>query len=232
MKLSASKRKSMNALSTGKLSGYCALLSKTETRKKDSTMYVVYGLEDPRDGLIHYVGITDDVYKRFSDHIKGSAGNIQKNGWIFECRHANVMIVMRELERVEMLKDALEREKHWIRHYLESGHPLNNMKVAKSILQERARMARLAKRTEKVIRERAVKEKVAMVPRTIWQHNNDSRSESFKEYRKSMLPKALEAWEQGHKTVRTLSKHINISEWHARKLISEINKLHAADRAV
>ncbi len=72
-------------------------------------MYVVYGLEDPRDHLYHYIGITDDVYRRFCDHIRGNAGNIEKNGWIFECRQANVMIIMREIERIAPETDAAQR---------------------------------------------------------------------------------------------------------------------------
>ncbi|SRR5260221_3876266 len=101
-------------------------------------MYVVYGLEDPRDHLYHYIGITNDVYKRFDQHISGDSGNIKKNGWIFECRQANIMIVMRELERVETCEEAKQREKFWIFYYLQSNHPLSNLKHAKSIQEEKA----------------------------------------------------------------------------------------------
>lgn len=106
-------------------------------------MYVVYGLEDPRDHLIHYVGITNNVYKRFNQHIRGDCGNLAKNGWIFECRQQNIMIRMVELQRVGTLKIAKERERYWIQHYLDLGHPLNNAQIARSIRREHARLERL-----------------------------------------------------------------------------------------
>ena len=91
--------------------------------------YIVYGLEDPRDHLYHYIGITEDVYARFNQHITGTAGNIEKNAWVFECRKANAMIIMRELERVTSSTEALEREKFWKEHFTQLGHPLLNKEV-------------------------------------------------------------------------------------------------------
>ncbi len=88
--------------------------------------HVVYGLEDPRDNLYHYIGITTDMYRRFDEHVSGSGGNIEKNSWIFACRQAKVMICMREIERISTREEALQRERHWINHYLEAGHPLHN----------------------------------------------------------------------------------------------------------
>src|SRR6266446_5178760 len=111
-------------------------------------MYVVYGLEDPRDHLYHYIGITDDVYRRFCDHIRGNAGNIEKNGWIFECRQANVMIIMREIERIAPETDAAQREKFWIRYYVHLGHPLHNMKLAQAIVGEKTRLEKQALQLE------------------------------------------------------------------------------------
>jgi len=103
-------------------------------------MYVVYALEDPRDHLYHYIGITNDVYARFVQHLTGQAGNISKTGWIFECRQANVMILMRELERVPTLEEAKQREQFWIGYYLHLGHPLLNKLHAKSLQDERNRL--------------------------------------------------------------------------------------------
>ena len=100
-------------------------------------MYVVYGLEDPRDHLYHYVGITNDVYRRFNEHVTGSSGNIEKNGWIFECRQAKIMIVMREIERLDSAEDAAQREKFWIAHYRDLGHPLHNSAVTRRSLSEK-----------------------------------------------------------------------------------------------
>lgn len=99
--------------------------------------YVVYGLEDPRDYMYHYIGITDDVYQRFNQHITGSGGNLEKNGWIFECRQDNIMIIMREIERVELIESARRREEFWCMYYLHLGHPLNNDRIVKPIIEKR-----------------------------------------------------------------------------------------------
>lgn len=105
-----------------------------------SDEYVVYGLEDPRDHLYHYIGITNDVYARFNQHVTGDGGNIKKNGWIFECRQANLMIVMRELERVHSQEQAEQRERFWIRYYLWAGYPLTNSAGVTPILEEKIRI--------------------------------------------------------------------------------------------
>jgi hypothetical protein len=45
-------------------------------------MYVVYGLEDPRDGKIWYVGMTNDPFARYCQHIRCIEDNQEKNEWI------------------------------------------------------------------------------------------------------------------------------------------------------
>jgi hypothetical protein len=95
-------------------------------------MYVIYALTDPRDGKVHYVGMTDNVYKRFQDHIQCSGRNFDKNAWILSMREANVMVQMLELERVEDLGRARVREAYWVNHYAELGHPLAN--IQRSVL--------------------------------------------------------------------------------------------------
>lgn len=102
--------------------------------------YIVYGLEDPRDHLYHYIGFTNDVYTRFRQHITGDGGNIEKNVWIFECRQANLMVLMREIERTKIQTEAEQREQFWIGYYLHLGHPLHNRQVTKTILKEKARL--------------------------------------------------------------------------------------------
>jgi hypothetical protein len=69
------------------------------------------------------------VYRRFNEHVTGSSGNIEKNGWIFECRQAKIMIAMHEIERLATVEEAAQREKHWIAHYHGLGHPLHNSAI-------------------------------------------------------------------------------------------------------
>src|SRR5579859_5228539 len=94
-------------------------------------MYVIYALLDPRDSSVHYVGMTDDVYKRFLAHIQCSGNNFEKNGWVLSLRAANVMVQMLELERVEDVTHARVREAYWIKHYVSLHHPVANVVHAK-----------------------------------------------------------------------------------------------------
>jgi predicted GIY-YIG superfamily endonuclease len=90
-------------------------------------MYVIYALIDPRDNTVRYVGITEDVYKRFLDHLSGSSGNFAKNAWLFELRAANKMVIMETLEEVEGRQQALERETYWIKHFEMLKEPITNI---------------------------------------------------------------------------------------------------------
>jgi predicted GIY-YIG superfamily endonuclease len=90
-------------------------------------MYVIYALVDPRDNLVHYVGLTEDVYQRFQAHINCTGSNVAKNAWITEMRQANVLVQMVELERAEDLGTARIREMYWIQHYQHLQHPIKNI---------------------------------------------------------------------------------------------------------
>ena len=90
-------------------------------------MHIIYGLEDPRDRLVFYVGMTDDVFKRFMAHIQCSGNNYEKNARITEMRSQNVMPHMIELQRTEDTGFARIREAYWIQHYISLGHPITNI---------------------------------------------------------------------------------------------------------
>lgn len=91
--------------------------------------HVVYALVDPRDHLPFYVGITDDLYQRFREHISLKETNIQKNDRIRELQQAYLLPIMQTLEVTESYAKARQRENHWIRHYLSEGIELLNMYV-------------------------------------------------------------------------------------------------------
>ena len=78
---------------------------------------VIYALIDPRDNTVRYVGVTEDVYAQFQQHINCAAANYAKNAWIHELRAANKMVIMETLEEVEDRERALEREGYWITHF-------------------------------------------------------------------------------------------------------------------
>lgn len=90
-------------------------------------MFVVYGLIDPRDSSVFYVGITDDVYTRFLAHLKCDGSNPVKDARIQELKAANRMVVMQTLQEVEGLDLAKRREAYWLRHYYDLGMSLTNL---------------------------------------------------------------------------------------------------------
>jgi hypothetical protein len=89
-------------------------------------MYTIYALIDPRDGKVRYVGLTDNVYARFLQHIRCDGTNARKDAWIQELKAANVMLQMTTLQSVEDLKAASAREIYWIHHFLSLGILLYN----------------------------------------------------------------------------------------------------------
>src|SRR5258708_2689014 len=91
-------------------------------------MYVIYALIDPRDNTVRYVGVTNDVYKRFLSHINGAgSNNFAKNAWIHELRAANKMVILETLEEVKDRDLALEREGYWIQHFQMLQEPIMNV---------------------------------------------------------------------------------------------------------
>ncbi len=91
--------------------------------------YTVYALIDPRDYAIRYVGITDDVYARFAQHVYCDGTNLQKDVWITELKACQAMLIMKTLETVETVEQAREREKHWIHHYRFLNAELLNVQI-------------------------------------------------------------------------------------------------------
>lgn len=90
-------------------------------------MHAIYGLVDPRDRKVFYVGQTTDVYKRFIEHISCSSSNLARNVRIIELRTLNLMVIMEVFELVEDKRKANEREVYWIKHFEQSQHPLANI---------------------------------------------------------------------------------------------------------
>lgn len=95
-------------------------------------MYTIYALVDPRDNTIRYVGLTDNVYRRFKEHITCDGCNPRKDAWIVELELHQVVVIMRSLEYVNTIEEARESENYWIRHYQERGASLLNQDAVSS----------------------------------------------------------------------------------------------------
>jgi len=84
----------------------------------------IYGLKDPRDGLIYYVGKTINPRGRFKNHLDGDC-NANKTAWIQDLAIRGLKPEMLILATAtQKTWPALERK--WIRDGLEMGWPLTN----------------------------------------------------------------------------------------------------------
>jgi len=88
----------------------------------------IYGLIDPRDDIIKYVGQTKyPLKKRYKEHLRNSnydkTKNHKVNRWINELKSINKTPIIEKIEKVS-INLLNNREKFWIKFY---GNQLNNM---------------------------------------------------------------------------------------------------------
>jgi hypothetical protein len=62
-------------------------------------MHVIYALEDPRDNVVFYVGRTDNLYKRFIQHLQCAEDNHDKNTRIQELKKLGILPIPRTLRQ-------------------------------------------------------------------------------------------------------------------------------------
>lgn len=92
---------------------------------------IVYGLRDPRDQRIRYVGQTvKKKARRRSHELNHFQGNIEKCNWVRELRSAGVYPEMVDLE-ICAWSELLEREHYWIQRLVAEGCDLLNRPVGK-----------------------------------------------------------------------------------------------------
>jgi hypothetical protein len=88
----------------------------------------IYGLYDPRDGQLRYVGKTRyALSKRLREHCGGRelSRRSHKVNWLRCLLAAGLRPEIRAIEETTE-KDWQERESHWVRHYRETGAALTN----------------------------------------------------------------------------------------------------------
>lgn len=86
----------------------------------------IYGLCDPRDGLIYYVGKSNAPQRRFIQHLEDKDSNVRKVAWIDGLTAAGLKPEMRILEAVPRSEWA-QAERAWIAHGINEGWPLTNL---------------------------------------------------------------------------------------------------------
>lgn len=92
-------------------------------------MPCIYGLRDPRHGMICYVGQSIDPVTRLDQHQSGKSpdGNHSKAIWMYEMRQAGVQPELVILQECSQWGEADQAEKEWIRKLIEADHPILNM---------------------------------------------------------------------------------------------------------
>ncbi len=89
--------------------------------------YFVYTLSDPRDGSVHYVGISKHPEERLGQHVRcGEDCNPIKDAWILELRQYNLLPMQSIIDTASTRIDAGRIEKCWINHYRKLKAPLTN----------------------------------------------------------------------------------------------------------
>ncbi len=89
-------------------------------------MYTIYALVDPRNGETRYIGLTNNVYSRFAQHLQCDGSNPGKDAWMMELKAQSVMARLDTIETVEALAEARQREAYWIQNHLTRLSPLLN----------------------------------------------------------------------------------------------------------
>ncbi len=97
--------------------------------KLEEEVTVIYALVDPRDGAVFYIGLTNDPYVRFKQHMLMNDGNDFKRAMIQEILHEHRLPWMLTLEVVGDFSDPRRRELYWIERYLDHGAHLLNDEV-------------------------------------------------------------------------------------------------------
>ncbi len=84
-------------------------------------MYSVYALIDPRDQAIRYIGMSNNVQRRFLQHIRGytsNAANRSRDQWLASLKQDNTEPLVRVLETTDDFAQARLREKYWTEQYI------------------------------------------------------------------------------------------------------------------
>jgi predicted GIY-YIG superfamily endonuclease len=93
-------------------------------------MYAVYALIDPDELYkVCYIGMTQDVYTRFTQHLQDSRGDSPKARWLRGLRERNRVPYCKVLEEMLTQEEASQRETYWINFYRQLNMPLTNANI-------------------------------------------------------------------------------------------------------
>lgn len=102
---------------------------KNEENVENIVKYSIYGLVDPRNKQLRYVGYSKNYKKRFWNHLKESKlkKNTHKNNWIKQLINNNLIPELILIDEFDDKKEALEAEIDYIAYFKHIGFNLTNI---------------------------------------------------------------------------------------------------------
>jgi len=88
--------------------------------------YKVYTLKCPTTGAIKYIGVTNNVSRRFSEHLS-RVEDTEKYRWINSLKENGLKPICEILEETEYMMIAFMLEEEYIKSYKALGHPIFNI---------------------------------------------------------------------------------------------------------
>lgn len=86
----------------------------------------IYGLKDPRDNQIYYIGKSNNPKKRLKEHLEDKHTNPHKRAWIEDLVSCNLIPKLEILEKVD-INNWGDIERDWITRGRNNGYPLTNI---------------------------------------------------------------------------------------------------------
>ena len=88
-------------------------------------LYTIYALAEPLNGVVRYVGLSNDVKKRYREHVQRANNQFEKDTWILSLIDQQLLPTLLILEENIAGEDkAREREEYWLNFYEEKDHIL------------------------------------------------------------------------------------------------------------
>jgi hypothetical protein len=99
-------------------------------------MRYIYKLIDPTTNQIRYIGQTDNIKRRYNDHISSSLNknsssyNTHKSTWVRKVVNNNLFPIIEVVEECNSLEQSNIRERYYIEKFTNEGYKLTNSYIS------------------------------------------------------------------------------------------------------
>ncbi len=97
-------------------------------------MFYIYGLIDPRNGELRYVGKTNNLSVRFKRHCYATSLGTHKSSWIKSLKRLNLEPQLLVLEEYSQESASLSAEQELIAYYRSIGRTPSAMLVSSAMI--------------------------------------------------------------------------------------------------